>query len=106
MRALRAALAVVAIVVIVVFSLSNRQAVSVALWPVDATLDAPLSLVVLAVSAVFFLGGALLGARGAAAARRRARRAESRLRAMEARQPPAPVDSFGRPLPQLVQREA
>ena len=62
MRALRAALAVVAIVVIVVFSLSNRQAVSVALWPVDATLDAPLSLVVLAVSAVFFLGGALLGA--------------------------------------------
>ena len=106
MRALRAALAAVAIAVIVIFSLSNRQVVSVDLWPVDLAVDAPLSLVVLAVSAVFFLGGALLGTRGTAAARRRARRAEARLRVMEARQPPAPVDSFGRPLPQLAQREA
>lgn len=106
MRALRLALAGIAIIVIVAFSLSNRQAVSVDLWPSDLTLDAPLSLVVLAASAVFFLGGALIGAGGAAAARRRAHRAEARLQVLEARQPLTPVDSFGRPLPTLAQYEA
>ena len=106
MRALRVALAAVAIVVIVIFELSNRQVVSVGFWPFGLLGDAPLSLVVLAVSAAFFLAGAFLGGRGTAAARRRARRAESRLRTIEAQHPAAPVDSFGRPLPQLAQPNA
>ena len=73
MRVLRAAVAAILVVLIVVFALSNRQPVEVGFWPTSYVWTVPLSLAVLAVSAVFFVGGALLGRAGTASARVAAR---------------------------------
>lgn len=87
MRILRALVAAVAVVLIVIFALSNRQPVDVGFWPTGYVWTVPLSLAVLAVAAVFFVVGALLGRAGTASARRRARRAESAMRVVEAQRP-------------------
>jgi lipopolysaccharide assembly protein A len=87
MRVLRAAVAAVIVLLIVIFALSNRQPVDVGFWPTGYVWTVPLSLAVLAVAAVFFIGGALLGWAGAVSARRRARRAEAALRLVEAQRP-------------------
>jgi uncharacterized integral membrane protein len=88
MRLLRAVVALIILVLIVIFALSNKQVVALGFWPTGFTWETPLSVAVLVVAAVFFIGGALLGASGAAAARRRMRRAEARLRVVEAQRPP------------------
>ena len=46
------------LLVIVLFALSNQQSVRIVLWPTDFALQAPLSLAVLGLALVFFLGGA------------------------------------------------
>ncbi len=88
------------IVVLVLFTLSNEQPVNLALWPTDLVLEAPLSVAVLAASALFFLLGAVVVGIGSLAQRRRARRAESRVRALESevkalKQRPAPATTPG-----------
>ena len=88
MRLLRAAVAFIIVVLIVIFALSNKQLVTLGFWPTGFLWETPLSVAVLVVAAVFFIGGALLGSSGAVAARGRARRAEARLRVIEAQRPP------------------
>ncbi len=88
MRLLRAVVAFVILVLIVIFALSNKQLVTLGFWPTGFLWETPLSVAVLVVAAVFFIGGALLGSSGAVAARARARRAEARLRVIEAQRPP------------------
>lgn len=87
MRIIRAAVAAIVVLLIVVFALSNRQLVNLGMWPTGYVWEVPLSLAVLAVAALFFVGGALLGGSGALSARRRARRAEAALRLAEAQRP-------------------
>ncbi len=59
--------------VIVVFAISNRQAATVGLWPLDRALTAPLYLVVLAPLVVGLILGTLLGGAGTIRARWEAR---------------------------------
>ncbi len=85
------------IVLLVLFTLSNQQPVNLALWPTDLMLEAPLSVAVLVASGVFFLLGGIVVGFGSLAQRRRARRAESRVRALESevkalkQHPPVPT---------------
>jgi uncharacterized integral membrane protein len=72
------------LLLLVLFALSNETVVQIGLWPTDFLVQAPLSVAVLAVSAVFFLLGAIVVGFGSLAQRRRARRAESKVRALEA----------------------
>ena len=60
MTVLRALIALPFLAVLVLFALSNQQPVQIVLWPTDISLELPLSIAVLAISAVFFLAGALL----------------------------------------------
>jgi uncharacterized integral membrane protein len=70
-----------AAVLLVVFAVSNREAVTVAFWPLPAKLDAPLYLVVLLAMLAGFLIGEFVawinGARARRLARERARRIEA-----------------------------
>lgn len=68
------------LLVIVMFALSNQQSVRLGLWPTDFAVQTPLSLAVLCLALVFFLGGALVAWGGTLSARRRARRAEAAVR--------------------------
>ena len=68
---------------LVIFALSNRSTVQVGLWPTDLSLVVPLSLAVLGAGALFFVLGAFVVGLGSMRQRRRARRAESRVRALE-----------------------
>ncbi len=72
------------VLLLVVFALSNQQPVSLGLWPTDLTWQVPVSLAVLGASAVFFVLGALVVGLNSVAQRRRARRAERRVRALQA----------------------
>ena len=72
------------LLLLVLFALSNETVVQIGLWPTDLSVQAPLSVAVLAASAVFFLLGAIVVGFGSLAQRRRARRAESKVRALEA----------------------
>jgi len=85
------------LVLLVLFALSNKQVVTMGLWPTDITVDAPLSVAVLVTSAVFFLAGALMTWGTSLAARARARRAETtvqqlraQVRTLQARPVPEP----------------
>ena len=71
------------LLLLVVFALSNRATVQIGMWPTDLSLVVPLSLAVLGAGAVFFVLGAIVVGLGSLAQRRRARRAESRVRALE-----------------------
>ncbi len=86
MRALRLIVAIPLLILLVLFALtpSNRSTVDLGLWPTDLVWVAPLSLVVLAAAAIFFFLGALVVSIASLALRRRARRAESRVRSLEA----------------------
>lgn len=82
---LRLIIAIPFLIVLVLFSLSNRQGVTLAFWPTDYTLvDVPLSLVVLVAMGVAFLFGALFLWVSAIGARRRAARAVRAQRMLEA----------------------
>jgi uncharacterized integral membrane protein len=72
------------LLLLVLFTLSNAGEVQLGLWPTDLSVQAPLSVAVLVASAVFFLLGAIIVGFGSLAQRRRARRAESKVRALEA----------------------
>jgi membrane protein DedA with SNARE-associated domain len=65
------------------FALSNRDPARVGLWPLDATLEMPLSLLVLTAAATAFLVGALFVWVGAWSDRRRLRRTETRVALLE-----------------------
>jgi uncharacterized integral membrane protein len=81
---LRALLLAPFLIVLVAFALSNPQPVSLALWPTDVTLEAPLSIATLVIAGVFFLLGALIVWLPGLATRRRARRAEKTARKLAA----------------------
>ena len=71
------------ILLLIVFALSNAGTVALGLWPTDLSVDVPLSLAVLGAGAVFFILGALVVGIGSLNQRRRARRAENRIRLLE-----------------------
>jgi putative membrane protein len=71
------------LLLLVVFALSNAGTVQLGLWPTDLSIDAPLSLAVLGAAGLFFILGAIVVWIGSLNQRRRARRAESRVRALE-----------------------
>ena len=71
------------LLLLIAFALSNPQPVSLALWPTDVTLEAPLSIATLIIAGVFFLLGGLITWLPALGHRRRARVAEKRARALE-----------------------
>ncbi len=71
------------LLLLVLFTLTNAGTVQLGLWPTDLSVEAPLSVTVLAVSAVFFLLGAIVVGISSLGQRRRARRAESRVRELE-----------------------
>lgn len=71
------------LLLIVLFVLSNTAPVALRLWPTGWSLQAPLALAVLGAMAIAFLLGALFTWLPALGARRRARRAEARVAALE-----------------------
>lgn len=71
------------ILFVVLFALSNRQSVTVALWPSDLAWQAPLAVAVLAMAALAFLLGAATVWVTALAHRRRARQAAEAIRRLE-----------------------
>jgi putative membrane protein len=72
------------LLLLILFALSNREPVSLGLWPTDYTLRLPLSLAVLGAMAFAFLAGGLLVWISELAQRRRARQAEHAVRLLEA----------------------
>ena len=81
---LRVLIALPFLLVLILFSLSNRQPVTLAFWPTDFGLTMPLSLAILLAMAVAFLLGALVVWIPALAVRRRARRFERAAQRLEA----------------------
>jgi uncharacterized integral membrane protein len=71
------------ILLLLLFALSNRQMVQVALWPTDWSVDVMLSVVVLGAAAIAFLLGALTVWLTELARRGRLRRAEHRVALLE-----------------------
>ncbi len=72
------------LLVLVVFALSNPAPVHLGIWPTDLVLVAPMSLTILVGMGVAFFVGALFVWFSAMGQRRRARRAEARVRALDA----------------------
>ncbi len=85
-RILRLVIAIPLLLLLVLFALTpgNRAAVPLGLWPTDIVWVAPLSIIVLAAAALFFFLGALVVWLASLGQRLRARRAESRVRTLEA----------------------
>lgn len=81
---MRILLAIPFLIVVVAFALTNRQLVSVGLWPTDIVVQVPLSIAVLVSSGVFFMMGAVFAWGGSAGHKARARRAERAARQLEA----------------------
>jgi putative membrane protein len=75
-------LALVALVLIL-FAVSNREAVSVALWPLPATIELPLYLVVLGMLIIGFLSGQFVTWIAGWRWRREARRSRERIARLE-----------------------
>ena len=85
-RLLRLVIAIPLLLLLVLFALTpgNRAAVPLGLWPTDIVWVAPLSIIVLAAAALFFFIGALVVWLASLGKRLRARRAEGRVRTVEA----------------------
>ncbi len=81
---MRLLIALPLLLLLVLFALSNRQPVSLHMWPADYTATLPLSLAVLGPMAIAFLAGGLLVWVSELMQRRRARRAEQTVRLLEA----------------------
>jgi lipopolysaccharide assembly protein A len=75
-------LAIVA-VVLILFAISNRQTVSVGLWPLPALVELPLYLVLLGTLLLGFIVGELTGWIGGWRWRREARRGRERIAMLE-----------------------
>jgi uncharacterized integral membrane protein len=69
---------------LVLFALSNAAPVQLGLWPTDFSLRLPLSIAMLLAMAAAFLLGGLFVWLSALGQRRRARRAEAQVRALDA----------------------
>jgi putative membrane protein len=69
---------------LVLFALSNTEIVRLGLWPTDYGVDVHLSLAILIAMAIAFLLGAVVVWISELAQRRRARRAERKVRLLEA----------------------
>jgi uncharacterized integral membrane protein len=69
---------------LVLFALSNTEVVRLGLWPTDYGVDVHLSLAILIAMAIAFLLGALVVWMSELSQRRRARRAERKVRLLEA----------------------
>ena len=67
------------------FALSNMESVRLGVWPTDYTVDLPLSLAILGAMAVAFLLGGLVVWISELGQRRRARRAERKVKLLEAK---------------------
>ena len=81
---MRVLLTIPLLLILVVFALSNKQVIQLGLWPTDIRLDAPVSIAVLVIAGLFFVAGATMTWGRALAQGRRARRAESAVRQLEA----------------------
>ncbi len=81
---IRALIAAPFLLVFVLFALSNKTMTTFLLWPTDYAVTFPLSLAVFVAMGVAFVAGALVTWVSAVAARSRARRAEHRVRLLEA----------------------
>ena len=73
------------LLIVVLFALSNTQPVALGFWPTDLALRIPLSLAVLGAMAIAFVAGGLLAWGETLRQRRRARRAETAAKLLEAR---------------------
>ena len=71
------------VALVVLFALSNRQPVTIGLWPSDLTWQTSLAVAVLAVAALGFLLGAAMVWLSSMPYRRRARRAADDIRNLE-----------------------
>lgn len=71
------------LIILALFALSNPEPVKLALWPTDFGLEMPLSLAILAAMAIAFLLGGMVVWLNELGQRRRARRAEERVRLLE-----------------------
>ena len=71
------------LVLIVLFAVSNQQPVRLALWPAQGWTELPVAIAVLIGAGAAFILGALLVWFDVLAQRRRARRAERRVRMLE-----------------------
>ncbi|HEY4044111.1 MAG TPA: LapA family protein [Rhodopila sp.] len=69
---------------LVLFALSNTEIVRLGIWPTDYGLDVHLSLAILVSMAIAFLLGAIVVWMSELGQRRRARRAERKVRMLEA----------------------
>jgi lipopolysaccharide assembly protein A len=69
--------------ILVLFAVSNRETVSIGLWPLPATLELPLYLVVLGALIFGFVVGELAGWVGSWRWRREARRSRERIAMLE-----------------------
>ncbi len=81
---MRLLIALPLLLLLVLFALSNRQPVSLHVWPTDYAATLPLSLAVLGAMAIAFLAGGVLVWVSELVQRRRARRAEQAVRLLEA----------------------
>jgi uncharacterized integral membrane protein len=72
------------LILLVLFGLSNKEEVSLSLWPFDLAWVAPLSVAVLVIGAICFLLGAAITWAAGLSHRRHARRMEEAARVMEA----------------------
>lgn len=70
--------------IMVLFALSNPQPTQFGLWPTDYSVELPLSLAVLGAMGVAFICGAFILWANVLGARARARRAERKVRLLEA----------------------
>ncbi len=70
-------------VIVVLFAVSNRESVTVTVWPLPVRLEAPLYLVVLLALLIGFLVGELIAWINAGRARRLARERARRIDALE-----------------------
>ncbi len=71
------------LLILILFALSNETVVRIGLWPTDFSVEVPVSLVVLIGMAAAFLVGGLFVWMGSLSQRRRARRAEARVRVLD-----------------------
>jgi uncharacterized integral membrane protein len=72
------------LLILVLFALSNTEGVRLALWPTDFSLAMPLSIAILCAMGIAFLFGGLVVWINELGQRRRARRAEEKVRLLEA----------------------
>lgn len=83
MRAIYRTIAVVAAVVLALFAISNREAVSLGLWPLPFLIDLPLYLLVFVALLAGFVVGAIAAWSGGRRRRRELRRCSRRIEALE-----------------------